>query len=89
MLEMDAFFEMLDLNKKTKKRNNIFKKSNWEGKLLKRNFEETRVGWKEIGYIIFADKIDGIKMLCSADLNSKRIHVHVEKGIITKVKSRG
>ena len=77
--------------KKTNRRRNfcIFKKSNWEGKLLERNYEKILQDWGEIGYIIFADRIDGVKMCCTADLNLKRIHVHVAKGIITKVTGRG
>ena len=35
------------------------------------------------------DSIDGVNMLCTADVNLKRIHVEVKKGIITKVNGIG
>ena len=36
-----------------------------------------------------ADSMDGVHMLCTADVNLKRIHVEVKKGIITKVNGIG
>jgi len=40
-------------------------------------------------FFIHADKINGILMLCTADVNLNRIRVIVEKDIITKVNGIG
>ncbi len=36
-------------------------------------------------FMIHANKIDGIPMVCTADLNLNRIKVEVENGVIVKV----
>jgi hypothetical protein len=40
-------------------------------------------------YFVFADKIDEVPMLCTADLNLNRIRTEVKNGIIIKVKGIG
>ena len=56
--------------------------------LVGKKFPAKRILSKS-NYFCFADKIDGIPMLCTADLNLNRIRVVVEKGIITEVRGIG
>ena len=63
--------------------------SSWERKLIGKDFESKRNFSKKVGYIIFASMIDGVPMVCTADLNLKRIKVHVKNGLIVKVAEIG
>jgi len=63
--------------------------SGWERKLIGKDFKAKRNFWKNVGYIIFPSMIDGIPMVCTADLNPKRVMVHIENGLITKVTGIG
>ena len=40
-------------------------------------------------FFVHADRIDGVSMLCTADVNLNRIRVVIEKGIIMKVNGVG
>jgi hypothetical protein len=39
----------------------------------------------ETDYFLFPSKIDGVSMVCTADVNLRRIQVHVNNKKITKI----
>ena len=57
-------------------------------KLVGKKFPAKKI-LSKTNYFAFADKIDGVPMLCTADVNLNRIGVEVENGIITKVRGIG